>query len=399
MIFDYICDHTPAIVTLTEHWLTDRDSSVRAELCPNGYKILDHTRSDRRGGGTGIIYHESLDVKEIDAGVSLRNSYEFSEWIVKSGGYSIRIAIFYRPPYSERHPVTTNVFVTELPDYLESLLLCKERLLITGDFNIHVDDCSNPDTQKFLDLLDSFDLQQHVKQPTHRDGHTLDLSITRKSETLVEDEPTVDLFISDHATVLTRLRLSRPGLSLKTTTYRKIKSINLESFHSAIQASSLCDDKQLDTADDLDAYEREYTTPLSALLDWHAPLKTRRRVTRPVVPWYNETIDNAKRERKKAERKWRKTKAADDLLDFRSKRNHVTYLMNKARRDFYSEFMVENGADQRKLFNAAKKLLGMKDEPLFAEQLDKTIIANDIDRYFVRKVEKIRNEIDATPIS
>ena len=44
--------------------------------------------------------------------------------------------------------------------------------------------------------------------------------------------------------------------------------------------------------------------------------------------------------------------------------------MNKARGDFHSEFMVENCADQRKLFNAAKKLLGMKDEPLFAEQLD-----------------------------
>ena len=56
----------------------------------------------------------------------------------------------------------------------------------------------------------------------------------------------------------------------------------------------------------------------------------------------------------------------------------MTYLMNKARRDFYSEFMVENGADQRKLFNAAKKLLGMKVKPLFAEHLDKTIIANDI---------------------
>ena len=42
----------------------------------------------------------------------------------------------------------------------------------------------------------------------------------------------------------------------------------------------------------------------------------------------------------------------------------------------------------------------MKDEPLFADQhLHKTIIANDIGRYFVRKVENIRNEIDATPIS
>ena len=44
-------------------------------------------------------------------------------------------------------------------------------------------------------------------------------------------------------------------------------------------------------------------------------------------------------------------KAADDLLDFKSKRKHVTFLMNEARRDFYSEFMAENGSDQRKLFN------------------------------------------------
>ncbi|CAH3172604.1 unnamed protein product, partial [Porites evermanni] len=76
------------------------------------------------------------------------------------------------------------------------------------------------------------------------------LSNQHISEKLVEDEPTIDLFISDHAAVLTRLGLSRPGLSLKTTTYRKIKSINLDSFHSDIQASSLCDDKQFDTADD-----------------------------------------------------------------------------------------------------------------------------------------------------
>ena len=61
--------------------------------------------------------------------------------------------------------------------------------------------------------------------------------------------------------------------------------------------------------------------------------------------------------------------------------------------------MVENGADQRKLFNAAKKLLGMKDEPLFAKHLEKSITAKDIGRYFVRMVENIRNEIDATPIS
>ena len=40
-------------------------------------------------------------------------------------------------------------------------------------------------------------------------------SITRKSETLVDDEPAVDLFISDHAAMFNTLGLSRPGLSVK----------------------------------------------------------------------------------------------------------------------------------------------------------------------------------------
>ena len=51
------------------------------------------------------------------------------------------------------------------------------------------------------------------------------------------------------------------------------------------------------------------------------------------------------------------------------------------------------------MFKVAKNLVGTKDEPLFAEHLDKTIVANDIGRYFVTKVESIRNEIDAKPIS
>ena len=52
--------------------------------------------------------------------------------------------------------------------------------MITGDFNFHVDDCSDKDAAKFKDLLLEFGLQQHVNVPTHRDGHTLDLFITRK---------------------------------------------------------------------------------------------------------------------------------------------------------------------------------------------------------------------------
>ena len=51
-------------------------------------------------------------------------------------------------------------------------------LLIAGDFNFHLDDLNNKHAKRFVDILDGFGLQQHVKGPTHNKGHTLDLIIT-----------------------------------------------------------------------------------------------------------------------------------------------------------------------------------------------------------------------------
>ena len=46
--------------------------------------------------------------------------------------------------------------------YLESVILCPYSILITGDFNVHVDDPSNDDALRFLDLLESLGLEQHI---------------------------------------------------------------------------------------------------------------------------------------------------------------------------------------------------------------------------------------------
>ena len=93
-------------------------------------------------------------------------------------------------------------------------------------------------------------------------------------------------------------------------------------------------------------------------MDKHAPLQSRTIVSRPRVPWYNDEIRQAKRDRRKAEKKWRRTKLHSDLTEFQIKRNTVTNLLYKARREFYTpDFIAENSHDQRKLFRASKRLL------------------------------------------
>ena len=93
------------------------------------------------------------------------------------------------------------------------------------------------------------------------------------------------------------------------------------------------------TANELEAYVNSYNSTLSALLDKHAPLRTRTRVGRPVVPWYSNEINDAKRSLRKAERKWGRTQLPVDFADLERKRNKVTNLMNKTREEFYSKFL------------------------------------------------------------
>lgn len=75
--------------------------------------------------------------------------------------------IIYRPPYSEVHTVTTSVFLEEFLEFLESTVFTASHLLITRDFNIHIDVTDDPDALTLHDLLKSTGLEQHVTVPTH----------------------------------------------------------------------------------------------------------------------------------------------------------------------------------------------------------------------------------------
>ena len=45
-----------------------------------------------------------------------------------------------------------------------------------------MDVANDPHAMRFLDLIDAFNLKQHIDVPIHRSGHTLDLIITRADD-------------------------------------------------------------------------------------------------------------------------------------------------------------------------------------------------------------------------
>ena len=113
---------------------------------------------------------------------------------------------------------------------MESIVLSTEPILIASDINIHVDVSSDLNTVRFMDLLDSMTLIQHVTTPTHQLGHTLDVLITRETDLLLSIPPISGSFLSDHFTVLRKLTLRKPHTLVKEASYRKIKSIDIQAF-------------------------------------------------------------------------------------------------------------------------------------------------------------------------
>lgn len=159
---DYVCDHKYDRVAITKTWLQQHDDATRLELCPPGYKFIDFQRQGRSGGGIGLLYKDFLKVTKVRNGAE--ESFEFCEVLIQSStSRKIRLVIVYRPHISpSHHRVPMNTFLREFSNYMEPIILTKEPLIIVGDFNIHVDTPTNTDAVKFLDLLDSFVLYQHV---------------------------------------------------------------------------------------------------------------------------------------------------------------------------------------------------------------------------------------------
>ena len=133
-------------------------------------------------------------------------------------------------------------------------------------------------------------------------------------------------------------------------------------------------------------------------VDCHARIKTKTVKDRPTVPWYNDEIKSAQRLRRMAQRTWRRPRSPSDLNIFKSYRNRVTYLTSQARQTLYTNFIDENSTDHKRLFRATKQLLAKKEELSFPNYQDKSKLVNDIGSFFVRKINRIRSDIDAVDI-
>lgn len=386
-IREMMIDNELKCLAITETWHKCNNSDPEIiELCPPGYTFYGVPRpahKGSRGGGVGLILEDNIKVKT-HVGVE-QNSFEQMNILLKWGSEKLKMVILYRPPTSK---FNDEMFLTELEDVLTSIISnSSERLCILGDFNLHVDDEKNRSTIRFNEILQALGLRQNITDPTHRQGHILDLVISKEDDAAFCDFVVTDQTLSDH--FLVTCKFSKPTTISKQSRVkiRALKRVNTAQFAIDMTAGlSLCDSTSPDTL------TNHYNETASKAIDKHAPEKW-------IIPkgennkaWYSDEIHEERKKRRKFERKYRKTKLEIDKQNFEAQGKSVVKKINEAKSHYYeTKFLTANCKETFKLLDG---LLKPKQEQVLPESSSDKKLADDFAIFFHEKIRAIRNALD-----
>ena len=373
-------------LAITESWLTEQHGDdLLHGLCPDGYASLQAPRIGRRGGGTALIHRSTIRADRV-APVFEATTFEHLSVSLFFNSVCIRLVIIYRPPSTN-----AGLFLSEFATYVEQLAITTGKLLIVGDFNIHLDSPSCPFSEKFLSTITSFGLCQHVRDPTHVSGHILDLVLSRPTDRLIAD-CLVSGLISDHFAVRCLVRAHRPFRPQKTMSYRKLNSIDLDLFTRDLLDLPLFTDPGVDVSSLLE----QYNSGVAKVLERHAPLQKRKVTIRPDNPWNTDEVRSARRLCRKLERRFRITKLAIDKEILLKSRDDLRLLIECTKVTYLNNKISESMAKKKSLFNIVDSFL-LKTRGL---QLPRHKSLPDLlevfGRHFVSKIADIRATLDAS---
>ncbi|XP_068738966.1 uncharacterized protein [Montipora capricornis] len=340
LLRDYIVEHDIDLLAITETWLTDdsSDEFYCRDICPEGYKIEQLPRNYADIGGVALVYRRCFKVKK-DVQTIHRSFELINIHITSACNHNLRLVIYRAPPSLENG---------------------------------------------FTD----------VSEVTHKEGHILDLIITRSHEKLVGRCTVDNPFVSDHLVVHSLLDLAKIPLERKRISYRKIRDIDFSEFCGQLEDTRLVRDAASFSLGDL-VYE--YNTTLKSLLDSHAPLKTKTITLRPTALWYTEELRSEKKKRSALEWRWRSSKRECDYSRFKEQCLRVNALIKKTKVDYYSGIIQESSNNPRTLFSTVNKLLhkGAPVEYPSGSASDGDLANKFID-FFGDKITVLRNSLNST---
>ena len=157
---------------VAEAWLNDKGDAwvLASQLNQNGLQC--HTNYRETGmGGIAFLSNISNEVKVIASNEA--KSFESEVWSVNTTP-KLTIVVIYRPPGTS----SILQFTDEFSDFTMDVLNSHKNVVFLSDFNIHVNNLDSNDVLLFKSTLEALGLDQHVTNPTHKQGNILIIMAT-----------------------------------------------------------------------------------------------------------------------------------------------------------------------------------------------------------------------------
>ncbi|XP_075941538.1 uncharacterized protein LOC142943729, partial [Anarhichas minor] len=360
LVNELISDNHIDLFCLTETWLCNEEYVSLNESTPPSHINTHIPRGTGRGGGVAAIFDSSLLLNpkpklDYNSFESLVLSLSHPTW--KTIQPVIFVIVYRAPgPYSE--------FLSEFSQFLSSLVLKTDKVIIVGDFNIHVDVENNSLSTAFISLLDSIGFCQNVQKPTHCFNHTLDLVLTYGIN--IEDLIVFpqNPLLSDHYLITFEFLLTECTPVSKSYYTRCLSDGAVAQFKEAIPSvfnSIPCFNITKDSwanfsPTQIDHLVDSATSSLRRTLDSIAPLKKKLVKQRRFAPWYNPQTRKLKQTSRKLERTWRSTNLEESRLVWRDSLKTYKKALRNARAAYYSSLIEKNKNKPRFLFSTVARL-------------------------------------------
>ena len=385
-------EHSVNICCVTETWLKEGADPLISDLNREGYNIISMPRNNKKRGGGIAFLSETNKYQRKQAKTSIYQTFEILEVLVYGKSNNIRFSTVYRTGYlSEENRV---IFLKEMNDYME-LLIPKEGLnLIWGDFNIPLDKKSKLSVD-FIDLMESNGFKQLIHRSTHINGGILDLVFVPfdfqiQSPRILDSEA-----ISDHYPIEVNLTLITNALPSHSQMQRRnLSQIDENIFKSNIKLpiNKIFSQETKDT-NELNEKLMRLNDALLFEINFQAPLVTKnQKITGHIVK--NKDIQEARRAKRRAENKFKKTGLEEDKNKLKKQRKILIGIVEQSRNQLFKDKLSSCKNNVQETYKVINQLLNKNNEKIFPTHCDEKLLANRFAKFYKEKIEKIRKNLE-----
>ena len=207
---------------------------------------------------------------------------------------------------------------------------------------------------EYNNTIEELGLRQHIMEPTHKQGNTLDLIYTESIDTVEVLHAFIGNFKSNHRLVGMEIQLRKQYEKSESARHRNFKAFDLEAFISEFNKNRILQQTALEVA------YNKFTQELTRALDKIAPIKEKEKSKRRNRPWYSNELLEQRKITRNRERIYITYKQENQWKAFIRERNRYNRMPDFNKRHYLVTQVREATNDSKKLFKIINNLLGKR---------------------------------------